>query len=309
MKTACPNCQTVFRVTSEQLRARAGKVRCGRCQNVFNALDSLLDDSEPVSSPASEANREAVTTLAVGAALPRDEEALAAEIAPIANFPAGAPAGSSPSVGSPATSPEWTAAAADAESAAVGGLAPPESPADVPAYGSWLARVSGSPAVPVRRVLTKSLALAALLLALVLAGQLVFHFRTAIAIATPGLRPALAALSEALGSEIPLPRHAEMISIEASDLQNEPGRGRLLALQATLRNAATYAQAYPALELALTDTSDKVIVRRVLLPVEYLPAVVVDNGAFAPNADVEVRLWLEAKDIQAAGYRLYVFYP
>jgi predicted Zn finger-like uncharacterized protein len=109
MKTACPNCQTVFRVTSEQLRARAGKVRCGRCQNVFNALDSLLDDSEPVTSPASEANREAVTPLAVGAALPRDEEALAAEIAPIANFP-GAPAGSSPSVGSPATSPEWTAA-------------------------------------------------------------------------------------------------------------------------------------------------------------------------------------------------------
>ncbi len=309
MKTACPNCQTVFRVTSEQLRARAGKVRCGRCQNVFNALDSLLDDSEPVSSLASEAHREAVTPLAVGAALPRDEEALAVETAPTANFPGGAPAGSSPSVGAPATSPEWTAAAADAESAAVGGLQPPESAAEAPAYGRWLARVSGSPAAPVGRALTKSLALAALLLALVLAGQLVFHFRTAIAIATPGLRPALAALSEALGSEIPLPRHAEMISIEASDLQNEPGRGRLLALQATLRNGATYAQAYPALELALTDTSDKVIVRRVLLPVEYLPPAVVDNGAFAPNADVEVRLWLEAKDIQAAGYRLYVFYP
>jgi hypothetical protein len=211
-------------------------------------------------------------------------------------------------VPAPATSPEWTCSA-DAESAAVGGLLPPESPAEAPAYGRWLARVSGSPRLPVRRALTKSLALAALLLALVLAGQLVFHFRTAIAIATPGLRPALAALSEALGSEIPLPRHAEMISIEASDLQNEPGRGRLLALQATLRNAATYAQAYPALELALTDTSDKVIVRRVLLPVEYLPPAVVDNGAFAPNADVEVRLWLEAKDIQAAGYRLYVFYP
>ncbi len=297
MKTACPNCQTVFRVTSEQLRARAGKVRCGRCQNVFNALDSLLDDSEPVTSPASGAHREAVTPLAVGAALPRDEEALAAETAPLANFSGGAPA----------TSPEWTAA--DAESAAVGGLLPPESAAEAPAYGRWLARVSGSPAAPVGRALTKSLALAALLLALVLAGQLVFHFRTAIAIATPGLRPALAALSEALGSEIPLPRHAEMISIEASDLQNEPGRGRLLALQATLRNGATYAQAYPALELALTDTSDKVIVRRVLLPVEYLPPAVVDNGAFAPNADVEVRLWLEAKDIQAAGYRLYVFYP
>ncbi|HRI91316.1 MAG TPA: zinc-ribbon domain-containing protein, partial [Accumulibacter sp.] len=30
MKTCCPGCQTIFRVTPEQLKARAGKVRCGR---------------------------------------------------------------------------------------------------------------------------------------------------------------------------------------------------------------------------------------------------------------------------------------
>jgi glycine hydroxymethyltransferase len=38
MRTACPLCSTVFRVTPEQLRVRAGKVRCGQCQGVFNAL-------------------------------------------------------------------------------------------------------------------------------------------------------------------------------------------------------------------------------------------------------------------------------
>lgn len=47
MKSRCPNCQTVFRVTPEQLRARAGKVRCGQCQAVFNALDSLLEEEKP----------------------------------------------------------------------------------------------------------------------------------------------------------------------------------------------------------------------------------------------------------------------
>jgi predicted Zn finger-like uncharacterized protein len=57
MKTCCPDCQTIFRVTSEQLKARAGKVRCGQCRRVFNALDSLLDDAEaiivaPVPTPA-----------------------------------------------------------------------------------------------------------------------------------------------------------------------------------------------------------------------------------------------------------------
>ncbi|MEI7432495.1 MAG: zinc-ribbon domain-containing protein, partial [Betaproteobacteria bacterium] len=49
MKTRCPNCQTTFRVTPEQLKARAGKVRCGQCQTVFNALDSLLEEVIPIS--------------------------------------------------------------------------------------------------------------------------------------------------------------------------------------------------------------------------------------------------------------------
>lgn len=43
-RTRCPGCGTVFRVTSEQLRLKAGKVRCGHCQLVFNAFDHLLAD-------------------------------------------------------------------------------------------------------------------------------------------------------------------------------------------------------------------------------------------------------------------------
>ena len=44
MKTRCPGCQTIFRVSPEQLKARVGKVRCGQCQTVFNALDSLFEE-------------------------------------------------------------------------------------------------------------------------------------------------------------------------------------------------------------------------------------------------------------------------
>lgn len=39
MKTHCPECDTVLSVTPEQLKARGGKVRCGVCHTVFNALD------------------------------------------------------------------------------------------------------------------------------------------------------------------------------------------------------------------------------------------------------------------------------
>ncbi len=40
--TRCPQCQTVFRITAAQLKAREGKVRCGRCQHVFSADQHLL---------------------------------------------------------------------------------------------------------------------------------------------------------------------------------------------------------------------------------------------------------------------------
>lgn len=47
MLTRCPECSTTFRVTAEQLKMRAGTVRCGKCQAVFNALDSLLESATP----------------------------------------------------------------------------------------------------------------------------------------------------------------------------------------------------------------------------------------------------------------------
>jgi predicted Zn finger-like uncharacterized protein len=41
--TLCPQCQTVFRVTAAQLKARDGQVRCGRCQHVFRADQHLIE--------------------------------------------------------------------------------------------------------------------------------------------------------------------------------------------------------------------------------------------------------------------------
>ena len=45
MLTRCPHCQTHFRVTAEQLKIRQGTVRCGACQEVFDALETLHDES------------------------------------------------------------------------------------------------------------------------------------------------------------------------------------------------------------------------------------------------------------------------
>jgi predicted Zn finger-like uncharacterized protein len=42
MYTRCPGCQTIFNLTSAQLAARQGKVRCGHCDKVFQADRHLL---------------------------------------------------------------------------------------------------------------------------------------------------------------------------------------------------------------------------------------------------------------------------
>jgi predicted Zn finger-like uncharacterized protein len=53
LMTRCLHCRTVFRVTPEQLRAHGGQVRCGRCLQVFNALEALVPDVPAVADTES----------------------------------------------------------------------------------------------------------------------------------------------------------------------------------------------------------------------------------------------------------------
>ncbi|MFZ2852635.1 MAG: DUF3426 domain-containing protein [Rhodocyclaceae bacterium] len=299
MKTRCPGCNTTFRVTPEQIRARAGKVRCGKCATAFNALDSLLEEAAP---PVA-ANPD---ILLEWPAEPEIAEEALAELVDAAE----------PSIEAlPETPAEPIEAIEPMSEAAVqslareSGLILPRETTEIPGYSKWIEGGISSPASPSARNTRWPFTLSAFLLALALGVQIVFHFRSEIAIAAPALRPALQALSEALDSSIPLPRHADLINIETSDLQADPLRSDLLVLHATLRNRAPYAQAYPLFELTLTDTQDSAIARRVFLPDQYLPPQRVAAPAFPANTDIAVRLPLELKEISAAGYRLYVFYP
>lgn len=54
MFTRCPSCNAHFEITQEYLDIAHGKVRCGQCDHVFNALDNLYSDetSEPTNKPS-----------------------------------------------------------------------------------------------------------------------------------------------------------------------------------------------------------------------------------------------------------------
>jgi predicted Zn finger-like uncharacterized protein len=48
--TQCSECETVFKLSAEVLRAASGQVRCGRCGEVFNALARLAEDATAFST-------------------------------------------------------------------------------------------------------------------------------------------------------------------------------------------------------------------------------------------------------------------
>ena len=341
MRTACPLCSTVFRVTPEQLRVRAGKVRCGQCQGVFNALESLmnaplpevqppapggfppptlasLESPEPAGSTAEDLRQAAPPVAkpdAASAAIAVDIPAAHADESPAAHAEAvvlteaESPGEEPESKADPAHPPESTDETPEesAQAAREAGLAAARELAETPGFSRWSAgalaadSLGGLVAEAPRRLVWPFL-LAALILLVVLAAQFAYHWRTEIAQRLPA---ALGAY-DALGIPVPLPRVADLVSIEASDLQADAARG-LLILSANLRNRAPFPQSWPALELTLTDAQDAVVARRVLAAADYLPPQA-DPAAFAPGSDTAVKLWIDAREAGAAGYRLYVFY-
>lgn len=280
MLTRCPTCSTAFRVTPEQLKARAGKVRCGHCKAVFNALESL-EDAPPVAeaAPAPPPASEPVPAAAA-------EETPAVESSSTdAAIPESAPPVSS-AVETGAVTVE-----AGAVDILLEDIQATEVPPPAPRGGRYAWAAAGL-----------------LALALLLA-QAVYVFRAELALSQPDWRPQLEEFCGQIGCDIPLPRKTDLVSIEASDLHPDPQQKNLLALAATLKNRAPFVQEYPHLEVTLTDTRDQPMVRRVFAPAEYLAEGANVRAGFAANGDLAVNLWLDTGNVGASGYRLYLFYP
>ncbi|HEX5092454.1 MAG TPA: zinc-ribbon and DUF3426 domain-containing protein [Burkholderiales bacterium] len=149
------------------------------------------------------------------------------------------------------------------------------------------------------------LALVALLL------QLAYQYRTELATLAPQAKPYLVEGCRFVECEVRLPRRPDLLSIESSDLQADKRGESLIVLHAVIRNRAPFPQELPALELTLTDSLDRAVVRRVLSPDEYLPARArgPGEGNIAPGAEATLRVLFDTGGVGATGYRLYLFYP
>ena len=319
MLTRCPDCATHFRVTAEQLKLRAGRVRCGECQHVFNALDTLIEEPAAVFRPPPAAPDAAPETLfgeeIAGVAAPtpagtveptEDTSETGQELALESVEPSPDERETrlrNPEPEAPPALPEMAIATAEPAS-------PDEPPIDAPTQEfpageaePWQEDVVAPPPRRWPWVVGGLLALLALGL------QTLLMYRVEMAVLWPESRPLLVEACQILGCDVGLPTKVALVGIEASDLHPDTTQKGRLTLTATLKNRAPFVQQFPHLELTLTDTTDKAIVRKVLAPADYLPRNSAIDKGMTPNADLAVSITLDAGDLPASGYRLYIFYP
>lgn len=276
MTARCPGCGTTFRVTVEQLRVHAGTVRCGRCAEVFNALDNL-GTTQTALPPGSTIRPE-----------PARPPPATAERTEALSEPAGSASIVPPAVSEPAPAPPLRHAVGAED------LRPAE-------FGSPLA------AHEEEKTRGGMWALGVAVLCIALFAQLIYFFRTEIAALTPASRYYLERVCGYFGCQVGLPKRANLIGIASSDLHAE--RDDLLVLDAVLRNRAPFAQAFPWLELTLTGSGEQPLARRVFRPAEYLAPSVNRPAGLPADQELGIRLALEVGDLKPSGYQLYVFYP
>jgi predicted Zn finger-like uncharacterized protein len=145
---------------------------------------------------------------------------------------------------------------------------------------------------------------AAAALLLVLAGQLVHHFRETLA-ANELAGPAVSALYQRLGQ--PIEPHWDLAAYDvrqwgaASD--QVPGA---LRLRASIVNRATRAQPCPLLRVTLLDRFGGHVARREFTPAEYLPSHPAGAAPIAAGARADAELSVADPGSQAVGFELDV---
>jgi len=279
--TRCPTCQTLFKVVPDQLRISEGWVRCGQCDEVFDAsielLPNPLEETAPPLVIASLTDR------------PDDELPVAPKLEP---------------EGEPEPEPEPES---ESESESELPLPDPEPERLVQLSEVSFLRDATSRPLWRRRLMRVVAIFLSLALLLSLLGQIVFHERDRIAAAEPDLKPGLLAFCKVLNCTLSPMRKIESMVIDSSSfikIQEDSYR-----LNFVLKNTANTALAAPAIELTLTDSLEQPVLRRVFLAAEL--GIKADALAAGLEWPVSLALALSStgSSSQVAGYRLLAFYP
>ncbi len=287
--TNCPSCQTQFIVTDEQLNQHNGKVRCGNCLNVFDATEQIVQLDADLTTPD-----DTVTD---------DTEFHDSSLAEVQVYEIEFPA-----VNSEINTQEVEADVDVHVEAREPAIAIPANDYQPSIFDD----LAGKSKLNAKKLAKKPrkwlILLLAFILLLIAVIQSVYFLRSEIAIYYPKLKPYLVQACKQLGCSIELPKKIELIVIDDSDIQEDTDYIGLMRLSSTLINQAGFNQAYPNLELTLTDIDDKPKLRRIFKPSDYLAANTNIANGLAAGEEVKVKLAITTDGETVAGYRVFVTY-
>jgi predicted Zn finger-like uncharacterized protein len=324
MQTTCPECRTTFRVSQDHLGARRGMVRCGTCNAVFNAYDTLLPELE---SPPEETSPPEMDQALPA---PEQEEPGPADVVEVQGNP---PESGDVEAGYRPQTPEQQSAS-EIESAVPEGEADPQLDAKdsatavaVPpqAQPEPVADAEVAPAKPARDILLEPLRTKpakpprtwkdwmylglAMLLILLLGLQTTYFLRAELAAAMPFSRPFLEALCRPVQCSVALPEQLTQAAIAASSLEHDPENKSRVRLTVLLANRTGQTQAWPQITLTLSDVRQAPVAQQVFRPQAYLPKDVQIEAGMAADLEREVRLDLDFGNLVASGYAVSLTYP
>lgn len=303
--TSCPQCDTQFLLDDELIKAYRGKVQCGSCEHVFNAKNRLTevgddinsaeeyqasledeDDTDEIEQESGSIEPEVETADEAGFSVDdlEDEPTIEAEEVEIYI-----------SDDEPSDSQiiEQTSTAIVAAPGNIDDFSKHISPAKQKKY-----RKS-------RPVLYSVLSILLIALACL---QSIYYLRVKIAALYPQYKPMLVQACEKLKCTIDLPKELDALAIENSDMQEDDQYQSVINFSTSLKNNAQYSMAYPNIELTLTDTDDKIVIRKLLKPQDYLSDdTKIAQGLTGRDSDT-IKLALYINQLTVAGYRILLAY-
>jgi predicted Zn finger-like uncharacterized protein len=266
----CPQCQTAFKVVQDQLKVAQGWVKCGRCEQVFDAHSHWLQIDLPEPIPATNPAEPDSATVAE----------------PLADTDAHSVA------------PETQASAHD--TALVSTISPPAM-ALGPYPSDFSNPLSGHASPGPRRIWAVLIGI----LGLLWVAQIFWWNKSQWLAHWPQAHEWAQAACAQARCQLDWPQGLDAVMIERAHFEPD-GEGHH-RLQIQLSNRAKHTVATPWLDLTLTDGEDRIVIRRMLAPEEMglpkhlSPGVdAVSSVHWRVDSDVEDRL---------SGYRAEIFYP
>ena len=247
--TSCPACETQFLLTKEHLKAHRGKVQCGNCEHIFNAKNRLTEISDDIHSAAEyQASLEAQEADTIENVTENAEEKPISDV--LNNVLESVPNLENLNTIDPETTakPSYTRQQIPEviESYEVESLSRPTVIEDL----TTEPKLSDQ-----KQKLIYGLMLACVLLVILAGLQSIYITRTKIAAEYPQFKPYLVQACTLLKCKIDLPKNLDFFTIDDSDMQEDEHHQNVINFSSLLINNAPYAQAYPNIELTLTDTA------------------------------------------------------